>query len=100
MSPNALWSAMNAWSRIATAYARMNLSAGEVIARRSTMMLTGAMSAPEATKMMLEKPATFATAAQRAMAAAARGGNAATVTEAALRPYKTKTAANARRLRK
>lgn len=100
MTPVALWSALNAWARVNTAYTRMNLSAAEVIARRSAMMMTGAMSAPEMAKMLLEKPATFAAAAERAMTAAVRGGDAATVTAAALRPYKTKTAANARRLRK
>ena len=100
MNPAVLWSAMNAWSRVSVAYTRMTLSSAEVIARRSTMMMTGGMSAPEAAKMWLEKPATFATAAERAMVAAVRGGDAAAVTAAALRPYKTKTAANARRLRK
>lgn len=100
MSPAVLWNALGAWSRVAMALARLNLSAGEVIARRSAMMMTGAMSAPEATKMVLEKPAAFAASAGRAMAAAARGADAARVTEAALRPYNTKAAANARRLRR
>jgi hypothetical protein len=100
MNPYQLLAMMNAWSRVGNAVARINLSAAEVIARRTGMMLTGRMSAPEAAKMVLEKPVAFAAAAEKAMVAAARGGDAAKVTEAALRPYKTKAAANARRLRR
>ena len=89
-----------AWSRFASTFGRMQMSAAEVIARRTTMMAQGAMSQPEAVRMLLEKPATFAFAAEKAMTAAARGGDAMTVANAALRPIGRKTAANARRLRK
>jgi hypothetical protein len=89
-----------AWSRFAATYTRMQMSAAEVIARRTTMMAQGVMTHPEAVRMVLEKPATLAFAAEKAMTAAARGGDMATVAHAALRPIGRKTAANARRLRK
>lgn len=92
--------ALEAWGRVAGAYARLTVASAEVIARRSAMMAQGAMSAPEAAQMMMEKPAAFATSAQRAVVAAARGGDAAAITAAALRPLKSKAAANARRLRR
>ena len=100
MSPQQLLAVANTWMRVGAAFAQMNLSAAEVIGRRTVMMMTGMMSAPEAAKMVLEKPVAFAAAAEKAMVAAARGGDAARVTVAALKPYKTKTAANARRLRR
>ena len=91
---------MQSWSRLSTAYAKMSMSAGEVILRRTMMMAQGAMSGPEAAKMFLEKPAAFAAAAEKAMTAAARGANATSVAEAALRPIGARTRANARRLRR
>ncbi len=39
---------MFAWMKIATSYNMMMLSAGEVIARRTMMMASGAMTGPEA----------------------------------------------------
>jgi hypothetical protein len=92
--------AIKAWGRIAQGLTQMNLAAAEVIWQRSTMMALGAMSAPEAARMWLEKPTAFATAAEKAMTAAARGGDALAVTAAALRPYRRRTTANARRLRR
>ena len=91
--------ALDAWSRVAGAYTRLTIASAEVIARRSAMIAQGSMSAPEAAQMMLEKPAAFATSAQRAMVAAVQGRDAAAITSAALRPLKTTAAANARRLR-
>lgn len=88
------------WMRLGTAAARMNLAAAEVIWRRSAMMATGAMSAPEAARMMLEKPAAFAEAAQRAAMGAVRGDTATEVAHKALRPLASRAKANARRLRK
>ena len=58
---------LEAWSRVASAIARLTISSAEVIARRGAMMAQGAMSAPEAAQMMMEKPAAFATSAQRAI---------------------------------
>lgn len=92
--------AMQAWGRIAEGFTQMNLAAAEVIWQRSAMMAFGAMSAPEAARMWLEKPTAFAAAAEKAMAAAARGGDALAVTAAALRPYRRHATANARRLRR
>ncbi len=91
--------AFDSWSRVASAYTRLTIASAEVIARRTTMIAQGSMSGPEATAMLMEKPAAFATSLQRAAVAAARGGDAAAITSAALRPLKTKAAANARRLR-
>ena len=91
--------AMQGWSRLTTAYARMSMSAGEVVMRRSMMMAQGALSAPEATRMMLEKPSAFAASAEKAMMAAARGANPAGVAAAALRPIGARARANAKRLR-
>lgn len=100
MNPLQFLAMLNTWSRIGASLVQMNVSATEVIARRTAMMMTGMMSAPEAAKMVLEKPVAFAAATERALVAAVRGGDAAKVTAAALKPYKTRTAANARRLRR
>ena len=92
--------ALTAWNRIGLGIVQMNLAAAEVIWRRSVMMAQGGLPLSEATKMVLEKSSTFATAAERAMVAAARGSNPAAVTAAALHPYRRRTTANARRLRR
>ena len=90
---------MFAWMKIATSYNMMMLSAGEVIARRTMMMASGAMTGPEAMGMMMEKATIFATASERASVAAAGGGDPAQITAAALKPYSAKTRANVRKLR-
>jgi hypothetical protein len=92
--------AWQAWARLGAASAKMALSASEVFWRRSLMMAQGGMSGPEAARMVMEKPAAFALAAQRAATAAAQGGDMAKVAAAALKPIGARTAANARRLRK
>ena len=94
------YAAWMAWARLGAASTKMALSASEVVWRRSMMMAQGAMSAPEAARMVMEKPAAFALAAQRAATAAAQGGDMAKVATAALKPIGARTAANARRLRK
>jgi hypothetical protein len=91
---------IEAWGRLARGVTQMNLAAAEVIWQRSAMLASGAMSAPEAARMWLEKPATFAAAAEKAVTAAVRGGDALAVTSAALRPYRSRATANARRLRR
>jgi hypothetical protein len=91
--------AFQAWGRMATAYTQMSFAAAEVIARRTRMMADGSMTAPEAARMVLEKPAAFAEAAQKAAMAAVSGKDAVAVTSAALKPIRSKTRANARRLR-
>ena len=98
--PTRLLDAYMAWVRVGLAVGRTNLAAAEVIARRSAMMASGAMSGPEAARMLVEKPAAFAAAAQRAAVAAASGSDPARIAEAALRPLRAKAAANARRLRR
>ncbi|WP_416139828.1 hypothetical protein ACM26W_05440 [Halomonas sp. HK25] len=91
---------MTAWMKIASSYNMMTLSAAEVIARRTMMMASGAMSGPEAMGMVMEKATIFATATERAAVAAAGGANPARITEAALKPYSSKTRSNARKLRR
>lgn len=92
--------ALKDWSDFATAYTRMNLAAAEVIVRRTQRMAMGAMTPPEALAMVLEKPTAFAAATERATVAAARGGDAAKIASAALKPFGVKTRSNVRRLRK
>jgi hypothetical protein len=89
----------NAWMDFATAYGQMNMAAAEVILRRSMMMSRGAMSVPEMMGMVLEKPTAFATATEKAAVAAARGADPARIASAALRPYRSKTRSNVRKLR-
>lgn len=93
-------STMMAWGHFSQAYARMALSACEVVWRRTTAMANGTMTPREAVVMVMEKPTAFATSAERAAVAAARGGDAARIATAALRPYGARTRSNARRLRK
>jgi hypothetical protein len=97
--PNAV-KAMQGWSRLASSWTRMSMTAGEVIMRRSMMLAQGAMSGPEMTRMMLEKPSALAAAAEKAVTAAARGGDPVKVAAAALRPIGARTRANAKRLRR
>ena len=92
------WRASAELLRLQTAYGRMALAAAEVIGRRSFLMAQGAMTAAETTRMVLEKPATFADAAMRASVAAARGASPTRIAEAGLRPIARKARSNARRL--
>ncbi|MEM6422996.1 MAG: hypothetical protein AAF698_10425 [Pseudomonadota bacterium] len=89
-----------AWQRHTMAWNAMTLSAAEVIWRRNVMMALGTMSAAEATKMIMEKPAAFAKAAERAATTAARRKGTAAVSIAALQPVASAARANARRLSK
>lgn len=88
------------WGDFTSAYMRMNLSAAEVIVRRTQKMAMGTMTPPEALAMVFEKPTIFATATERAAVAAARGGDAVTIANAALKPYGVKTRSNVRALRR
>ncbi|MDI5935828.1 MULTISPECIES: hypothetical protein [Halomonas] len=90
---------MVAWMKVASSYNMMMLSAAEVIARRTMMMASGAMTGPEAMGMVMEKATIYATAAERAAVAAAKGADPARITAAALKPYSTKTQSNVRKLR-
>lgn len=87
------------WSRFALAYTQMSMAAGEVILRRSLQMSQGGMSPADALGMVMEKATAFAASSERAVVAAARGGDAARIATAALAPYGTTTRANVRRLR-
>jgi hypothetical protein len=90
---------MRPMMQFATAYQTMAIAAGEVIFRRSLMMVSGSMSAPDAMNMVVEKATTFAEAAGEAIAATVKGEDPVGVATAALEPYGTRTAANVRELR-
>ena len=90
----------SAWTRFAMAYWQMNLMAGEVIFRRSLMMMQGGMTGPEALGMMLEKGTAFAAATEKAAIAAARGGDPAAIATAALQPISARARSNVRKLRR
>ena len=85
-------------TRIAILQSRMGMDAAETILRRSTLMMQGAMTPAEATAMWMEKPLAMATGLHDAAIAIARGSDASSVFEAALKPVASKTAQNARRL--
>jgi hypothetical protein len=88
------------WMRLARAYQQMSMAAGEVILRRSMRMSRGAMSAPEAVGMVMEKATAFAAATERAAVAAATGADPARIAAAALRPIRAKARSNVRKLRR
>ncbi|MER2508820.1 MAG: hypothetical protein ABTQ27_08675 [Amaricoccus sp.] len=90
---------LNSWVKLTTACVDISLNASEVIFRRTMKIASGEMSRPEAVAMVLEKATAFASATERATVAAARGGDAIGIASAALKPYRTKTRSNARRLR-
>jgi hypothetical protein len=90
---------LGSWMRLGSAFSQMSMSASEVIFHRSMKIGLGNMSAPEAVAMMMEKPAAFAIAAEKAGLAAARGANPVAIATAALTPIGHKTRANARKLR-
>ncbi len=90
----------SAWFDFAVAYHEMSMAAGEVILRRSLRIARGAMTGPEAAGMVMEKVSTLAAAAERAAIATARGSNPLAIATAALQPVRSKTRANARKLRK
>jgi len=92
--------AANAWMRYTIAYSQMSAAAAEVIMRRTIMMSQGAMSAPEAVGMVMEKASAFTVAAEKAAVATARGSDPLKVASAALRPIRSKTRANVRKLRR
>lgn len=91
--------AANAWMRFSVAYSQMSIAAAEVVLRRSIMMSQGAMSRPEAIGMVMEKASAFTLAAEKAAVASARGADPLKVANAALRPIRSRTRSNARRLR-
>jgi hypothetical protein len=76
-------------------FAELAVSAGETIARRSSLIATGRCSAAEYRRMISEKAAA-AQASMAAVAGAAPGG----ALEAAMMPWLDATRANAKRLRR
>lgn len=92
--------AATAWMNFSFAYGQMCMASAEVIGRRCLRMAQGAMTAPEAVGMVLEKATAFATATERAAVAAATGADPVKIASAALLPYSTKTRSNVRLLRR
>jgi hypothetical protein len=90
----------SAWSGFAFSYTQMCMAAGEVILRRSLLLSRGAMSAPEALGMVMEKATAFAEASERAAVAAAGGADPASIATAALRPIRARARSNVRKLRR
>jgi hypothetical protein len=86
--------------RLGIHYNQMNVAAAEVIMRRVTKMAQGAMSAPEAMGMVMEKATTFTKAGERAAVAASRGANPVTIAAAALTPIRARTRSNVRKYRR
>jgi hypothetical protein len=78
----------------------MSRQAGEVIFHRTLQMSRGAMSAPEAIGMIMEKATAFTAAGEKAAMAIVSGANPARVASAALNPIRSKTRSNARKLRR
>lgn len=89
-----------AWTRNSMALWRLAADASEVVFRRSLRMTLGAMSAPEAMAMVMEKPAAFAATAEKFTLAVATGADPARIAAAAIRPVSRKVRANVRRLRR
>ena len=97
---NGNFNLMGSWMDFAVAYGQMSQAATEVILHRSLQMSRGAMSAPEAIGMVMEKATAFTAAAEKAAMAVASGANPARVASAALNPIRAKTRSNARKLRR
>ncbi len=89
----------DSWMKYAFAYTQMSVAASEVILHRSMRMARGAMTAPEAIGMVLEKATAFATATERAAVAAATGADLARIATAALVPISAQTRSNVRKYR-
>lgn len=92
--------AVSAWMKFATAYAAMATAAAEVIFLRSMRMSQGAMTAPEAVGMVMEKATAFAAATELAAVAAATGADPARIASAALRPISARARSNVRKYRR
>ena len=75
-------------------------AAAEVVWWRSLRIAMGNLSPQEATRMMMEKPAAFAEAAEKAARAAASQKDPAEVAAALITPLDRRTNANAKRLRR
>ncbi len=70
----------------------------QTICRRTALMATGAMSAAEATAMVMEKPTAVAKGMRQGARAAARGKSPAQIMSASMKPISAKASSNARRL--
>ena len=88
------------WTGLAFAQYALAMSAGETILRRSLLMGQGAMTALEATSMVMEKPAAFAEAWQNAALATVRGRPPVAVMTEFLKPITKAASSNAKRLRR
>lgn len=87
------------WADLWFMQAEMGLAAAEVIAQRSMLAATGALTLGEATRMVLEKPAAFASGFEAMATAIASGAAPETALRKATAPASISARANARRLR-
>ena len=88
------------WIDLSFATYALAMGAGETILRRSLLMGQGAMTALEATSMVMEKPAAFAVAWQNAALATVRGRPPVAVMTEFLKPITKAASSNAKRLRR
>ncbi|MBP0481264.1 hypothetical protein [Sagittula salina] len=86
------------WHLAAFAGGRMVVSAGVVIQTRVAQMAMGVMRPEEFVRMVMEKPAAFASASEMAGRALAANKGYAAAWGAALAPIEASASANARRL--
>lgn len=90
--------AASLWQKAAMDYSQMWFYASQVIWQRSADMALGTMSQREAVRMIYEKPVAYTKAAERAAMAGASGKGVAGAAIAAIRPIRSKTRSNAKRL--
>lgn len=91
---------MRSWNRLNFSCVQLALEANEVIWRRSIQLMTGAMTTMEATRMILEKPSALAKSLEMAAIATASRRSPQAIAEAYVRPFRTSTRRNTRRLRR
>ncbi len=93
-----MFRAAEVWQKTALTGTQMMIATGTVMQIRMMQMAMGTMRPDEASRMMLEKPAAFARAAEKSSVALMRNQGLAAATLAGMRPIGTTARANARRL--
>ncbi|MCA0920184.1 hypothetical protein [Pseudooceanicola nanhaiensis] len=90
--------AVQDWQTLTLSSVRVACDAGTVIHMRLMQIALGQMEAEEATRMVLEKPATFARSAEMSARALAANRGVAAAAIAGMKPIERTTRSNARRL--
>ncbi len=88
------------WSEMMRFQTEMTLAASEVVARRVHLFATGALTAEEATRMVMEKPAAMAKGMEAGARAFVAGASPHDAFMEAAEPISDRAQANARRLRR